>query len=176
MAEKKFYLESQSDLQRIGLRAQVGYFLLADSCIDKANVVNDSSDRKRVIVAVSVKFEPSDATKETEKINEIKKDLLEYLNSLSQVDKECYDRIPNDITATELCELNNPHALCLLDMQRLASSLMLEQTGKGVGVMLNLPGGIKESIKGGFEEGFKGLHTDFKDLSEEIAKLSTKIK
>ncbi|GEM_PF-2407993 len=138
MVEKKFYLESKGDSQRIGLRAQIVSFLIQQD-LKRGNVLNDLSNKKNVIVAVSFESKPpGNAEVETSEIEKIKEELVKYLNSLASSDPECYGQIPQDIVATELKDLSNPHAVGLLDLQTLSSALMLEQTSKGVGAMLSL--------------------------------------
>ncbi|OIO26908.1 hypothetical protein AUJ15_00425 [Candidatus Micrarchaeota archaeon CG1_02_55_41] len=143
MVDKKFYLISQkSNLQRIGLRAQIVSFLIANS-IDKGNALNDLTNKQKVIVAINFESKPPNSEIDIATIAGLKTELLEYLNGLSQADSECYASIPNDITAGELVDLNNPHPVAVLDLQKLSASLMLEQTSKGVGAMLNLSKTIK---------------------------------
>lgn len=137
MVEKKFYLESAEELQRIGLRVHAVSFLIENG-IEKGNVLNDSTNNKRVIVAVRFDANPANAATETKEIEKIKEEMVKHLNNLASTDPECYGHIPNNIHASELHDLNNPHAVTTVDLQRLSSALMLEQTGKGVGAMLHL--------------------------------------
>ncbi len=130
MSEKKFFLESKSELQRIGLRAQVVSFLIAQGILE-GNVVNDRRDRRRVIVAVHT-------GESDEAIEALKEELVGYLNNLKQDDPECYGHFPTDIRASKTTGLDNPHSIRLLPLAQLANSLMLEQTSKGVGAMLTL--------------------------------------
>ncbi len=125
MAEKKFYLESDSPLQEIGMRAQVISFLIAQG-IENGNAINDSENQKRVIVAVR-------ADEETQ-IRDVKDRLVQYLNNLHTNDF-CYKNFPKDIRATELFDLDNPHLVRIISLNTLANCLMLEQTSKGVGAM-----------------------------------------
>ena len=134
MTEKKFYLESATvPLQEIGMRSQVISFLIAQG-IKEGNAVNDSTNQKIVIVAVRAESEG--------KIKEIRDDMVKHLNGLHNNDF-CYKDFPHDITASELHELNNPHALMVIPLTDLASSLMLEQTSKGVGAMRYLAETLK---------------------------------
>lgn len=129
MVAKKFFLKSSKDLQRVGLRAQIVSHLIEQG-VEKGNAVNDASDRKRVIVVVCAESEKA--------IEDIKNELVRHLNSLSDIDPDCYGQIPDDITASELRDLNNPNAIAAVDLQKMSASLMLEQTSKGVGAMLSL--------------------------------------
>lgn len=133
MTEKKLILSSTSDLQRIGLRAQVAAFLIAEG-VEAANVVNDVRDICKVIVALRA---------EDPRINEIRAQLVMHLNRLKETDAECYSRFPSDISAGEPESLDNPHPILLLSPTGLSSSLMLEQTSKGVGAMLSLTDVLK---------------------------------
>lgn len=144
MAEKKFYLESSQELQRIGLRAQVVSYLIAQG-IERGNVQNDLQNKKKVIVAISAK--------EEREIEETRDGLVAYLNKLHDEDFQCYGQFPTDVRATALFALDNPHPIVVLDLNKLANSLMLEQTSKGVGAMLSLP----EALKAAFSEVVKPL-------------------
>ncbi len=124
MVEKKFYIESKKPLQEIGMRAQVVSFLMAHAIKD-GNVVNDA-DPHKVIIAIRTDTE--------QRIIEIKAELVDYLNRLNKNDF-CYRHFPSDIWASELMELNNPGYMAILPLNELSSSLMLEQTSKGVGAM-----------------------------------------
>ena len=137
MVDKKFSLESNTELQRIGLRAQIVSFLIQEG-IAKGNVLNDPENKKRVIVAISISFNPPNEVTESNEIEKIKTDLVGYLNNLPSVDNESYNQFPSDIIATNLSNLNNPHVINLVDLPTLSSALMLEQTSKGVGAMLSL--------------------------------------
>jgi hypothetical protein len=136
MPEKKFYLESSSPLQEIGMRAQVISFLIAQG-IKKGNAINDSANKNRVIVAIEAEDE--------NRIREIKEALVNHLNPLHTNDF-CYPDFPSDISASELYELNNPRNVIILPLSDLANSLMLEQTGKGVGAIKYLASTL-ESLK-----------------------------
>lgn len=151
MVEKKFFLKSMAELQKIGLRAQIVSFLIQEG-IKRGNVVNDLEDKKKVIVAINVSYEPPNQESEINEIERIKIGLAEYLNNLSRSDYECYSQMPTDISASDLMELNNPCNINLINLQTLSSSLMLEQTSKGVGVML-------------------GLKTEFKSLATKLEPL-----
>lgn len=133
MAEKKFYLESASSLQEIGLRPQIISFLISNG-IGEGNAINDMDNQKKVIVAVRLADE--------RKIKEVKEQLVKHLNNLHKNDF-CYSNFPQDIQATELMELSNPHTVMILPLNDLANSLMLEQTSKGVGAMLHLSNTLK---------------------------------
>lgn len=134
MTEKKFYLESPTKpLQEIGMRAQVISFLMANGIKD-GNALNDSTNPKRVIVAVRADDE--------KKIKEVKDELVRHLNKLHANDF-CYSEFPRDIQAGELMELNNPQPVVILSLNELANSLMLEQTSKGVGAMKYLGSSVK---------------------------------
>jgi hypothetical protein len=126
VVEKKFYLESGSELQEIGLRAQIISFLMANGITD-GNAINDATNQKKVIVAIRASDEAQ--------IKEIKKNLVKHLNNLHTSSEFCYKNFPNDISASDLLELNNPHSVIILPLNTLANSLMLEQTSKGVGAM-----------------------------------------
>ena len=141
-SQKKFYLISKHELQRIGLRAQIVSFLMQNG-LKNGNVVNDPADLKKVIVAMRYESEPSDAEIEIKVITEIRDQLVNYLNKLQTIDNECYRHFPDDIRASELHELNNPHTVAIMDFNTLSSALMLEQTSKGVGAML----GTKTAIE-----------------------------
>jgi hypothetical protein len=133
MPEKKFYLESSLPLQEIGLRTQVVSFLIAQG-IKEGNAVNDPGNTKKVIIAIRDDNE--------NKIRQVRDDLVKHLNKLSKNDF-CYGNFPNDLRASELMDLNNPHPVAILRLSDLASSLMLEQTSKGVGAMLFLADSIR---------------------------------
>ncbi|MBI5046709.1 hypothetical protein HZC07_03175 [Candidatus Micrarchaeota archaeon] len=133
MSEKKFILESDSPLQEIGMRAHVISFLMAHG-IKEGNAINDPENQKKVIVALRAE--------DDKRINEIKEGLVQHLNKLHKNDF-CYSTFPQDIKAGELKELNNPHIVVLLPLNDLASSLMLEQTSKGVGAMRYLADTLK---------------------------------
>ncbi|MBI3587864.1 hypothetical protein HY995_01550 [Candidatus Micrarchaeota archaeon] len=137
MAEKKFYLESDSELQRIGLRAQVVSFLIAQG-IERGNALNDPENKKRVVVAIG-----ADADS---RIEEVRDELVKFLNKLHDDDPACYGQFPADIRASQLHELSNPHSIRLLDLNHLANSLMLEQTSKGVGAMLSIPASMEKAM------------------------------
>lgn len=122
--EKKFYLESGSKIQEIGLRMQIASFLIA-SGITEGNAINDE-DPKKVIVAIRAADE--------KQIEEIKENLVKHLNKLHGNDF-CYENFPSDISASDLFELNNPHTVNVIYLNNLADSLMLEQTSKGAGAM-----------------------------------------
>jgi len=126
VAEKKFYLESNSEMQEIGLRAQVISFLIAYGITD-GNAINDTTNRKKVIVAVRAADE--------KQIKEVKENLVQHLNNLYKSSEFCYKGFPHDIRASDLLELNNPHTVNIIPLNNLANSLMLEQTSKGVGAM-----------------------------------------
>jgi len=138
MAEKKFVLRSSSDLQNIGLRAQIVSFLVANG-VKEGNALNDPEDKRQVIVPVradDVKF-----------IAELKEVLVKHINSLQEGDPVCYNHSPNDITASELMELDNPHAVRMMPLSNVSDSLMLEQTSKGVGALFFLGDAITELSK-----------------------------
>jgi len=156
MTEKKFYLQSSSPLQEIGMRAQVISFLIAEG-IKEGNALNDPEDKKKVIVAV-----PAD---NEERINQVRSDLISHLNQLYKNDF-CYQNFPRDITASELHELTNPHPVMVLPLNDLANSLMLEQTGKGVGAMKYPAGAITE---------LKFTLEPLKELPEILKKLTAKL-
>jgi len=145
MAEKKFFLQSSAELQRIGLRAQIVSFLIAHG-IREGNALNDLENKKKVIIAIRAEEEKA--------IEQVKTELVRYLNKLKYEDEECYGQFPTDITASELTDLNNPHSIKILSLTDLANSLMLEQTSKGVGAMLSLTNVLKplaslpEAIRG----------------------------
>jgi hypothetical protein len=142
--EKKFYLKADAPIQEIGMRAQIVSFLIANG-VKEGNVVNDPDDKRKVIVAVRADDE--------KKIEQVKNDLVSHLRKLNKNDL-CYSEFPSELTASELQELNNPHSLPVISLGDLASSLMLEQTSKGVGAMKflaktleplkELPSAIKE--------------------------------
>lgn len=132
MAEKKFYLESTRPLQEIGMRVQIVSFLISQG-IDRGNVLNDKENANKVIVAIS--------TDEEKEIIETRDSLVEHLNNLHK-NKLCYPDFPKDIHASELKELNNPTHVTILNFDKLSNSLMLEQTGKGVGAMKSLGTGL----------------------------------
>lgn len=173
MAQKKFYLESQSGkLQQIGLRAQVVSFIMEHG-INSGNVINDSGNKQKVIVAIEYKSEPIDETKEIEVINSVRNELVTYLNHLKDSDPECYNHFPTDIKATELTALNNPTPISISDLNRLSSILMLEQTSKGVGAMISLPDKLAAAISKTLKEEFKELKeipSALRDLAEKISK------
>ncbi|MFH1094891.1 MAG: hypothetical protein V1728_01620 [Candidatus Micrarchaeota archaeon] len=128
--EKKFYLQSaDKPLQEIGLRAQVVSFLMAQG-VKEGNVLNDEEDEKKVIVAIRTD------DKDDTKINDLRDMLVKHLNGLNKNDL-CYSNFPNNLIASELHDLNNPHVVGVLNMSDLATSLMLEQTSKGAGAMIN---------------------------------------
>lgn len=129
MVEKKFVLSSASELQRIGLRAQIVSFLISEG-VKEGNALNDLQDKNKVIVAVRQDYE--------KQIEQVKKDLVAYLNRLNESDPVSYGHFPKDIQASGLMELNNPHPIKVLTLTDLADSLMLEQTSKGVGAMLSV--------------------------------------
>ena len=156
MAEKKFYLESRHELQRIGMRAQVVSFLISQG-IKRGNVVNDLEHKNRVIVAL--------ATEKDGQIEEIREQLVKYLNGLKGADEDCYRHFPADVRASELTGLDNPHAVILLELNDLASSLMLEQTSKGVGAMLGLP----EKLEKAFSNAMAPLTAAITDLTRTLA-------
>ncbi|OIO21690.1 hypothetical protein AUJ17_01955 [Candidatus Micrarchaeota archaeon CG1_02_47_40] len=134
MVEKKFYLESSSSpLQEVGMRAQVVSFLIGRG-IKEGNALNDSDNINRVIVAISANNE--------QKIKEIRDELVKHLNKLHK-NKFCYSDFPKDIIASDLLGLDNPHPVLVLPLTELSSSLMLEQTSKGVGAMRYLADSIK---------------------------------
>ncbi len=141
MVEKKFHLESEKEIQRIGFRAQIVSFLMQEG-IKSGNVFNEGNKR-RVLVAIRYDANPSNADIEVKEINRIKNELVGYLNSLSETDNECYGQFPKDINATDLFDLSNPHVVNIVDLQTLSSALMLEQTSKGVGAMLSLKAALK---------------------------------
>lgn len=158
MVEKKFFLQSQNDIQKIGLRAQVVSFLIQEG-IKQGNVLNDTEDKKRVIVAISISNQPTNQEVEIDEIEKIKSGLVKHLNHLPQSDSECYGQMPSDISATGLMDLNNPYIVSIVDLQSLSSALMLEQTSKGVGVML----GLKTEML--------GLKTEFNSLATKLEPL-----
>ncbi|MFH1199771.1 MAG: hypothetical protein V1708_01760 [Candidatus Micrarchaeota archaeon] len=162
--EKKFFLESNSDLQRIGVRAQIVSFLIEHGILE-GNALNDESSSKKVVVAIKYESKPPAAKTELDEINRLKHELAAHLNALSSHDAECYGQFPTDITASELYDLSNPHAVPLLDLQRLSSSLMLEQTSKGVGAMLSLSNSLRQ---------FAMDLTPLKELPAILKKLSQK--
>lgn len=133
MAEKKFVLESSSDLQRIGLRAQIISFLVANG-VREGNALNDPENKRAVIVALRAE--------DTGIIEQIRIGLVKHLNSLHESDSVCYEKFPTDITASELMGLDNPHIIRLLPLSNVSDSLMLEQTSKGVGALLALSSSI----------------------------------
>lgn len=146
MAEKKFFLESVNDLQRIGLRAQVVSFLIENG-IERGNVVNDQTNKKKVVVAIRFDSNPADNETEIREIEKLKEELLLHLNNLSKSDPGCYGQIPSDIRASRLYDMSNPHIVTTVDLQKLSSSLMLEQTSKGVGAIYSLTEAIKPLSK-----------------------------
>ncbi len=115
-------------------RAQAVSFLISQG-VERGNVLNDPEDKKKVIVAINAE---SDG-----RIDEIKVELVKFLNKLNEEDPECYSHFPRDISASKLYELANPHAVRILSLSQLSSSLMLEQTSKGVGAMLSLSAVLK---------------------------------
>ncbi len=137
MVEKNFYLQSQTELQRIGLRAQIVSYLILEG-VKKGNVLNDSENKKKVIVAINITYDPQNQKTELEKIESIRTNLVSYLNGLSTADEECYTHFPSDISATDLADLNNPHTVDIINLSDISSAFMLEQTSKGVGAMLGL--------------------------------------
>lgn len=145
MVEKKFFLESESDLQRIGFRAQIVSFLIENG-IERGNCSNDISNKNKVIVAIRFDSTPANSEIEIKEIDRIKEKLIIYLNGLSKSDPECYSRIPDNITASKLMDLSNPQPIAIMDLQKLSASLMLEQTSKGVGAMLNLSERIENAM------------------------------
>ena len=164
MVVKKFYLSSESELQRIGLRAQIISFLMQNA-VKEGNAVNDLTDRKKVIVAIKFDLNPPDQAREIARINEICGELVSNLNSLHPSDEVCYHSFPTDIQASELHNLDNPHSIAILSMQELSASLMLEQTSKGVGAMLSLGTAISPLAK---------LSSSIDSLAEKIERLSNK--
>ncbi|MBI3588709.1 hypothetical protein HY095_05925 [Candidatus Micrarchaeota archaeon] len=66
--------------------------------------------------------------------------------------------------------MDNPHGIRLLDLNDLANSLMLEQTSKGVGAMLALPGSMENALSKALQP-FYSLTT----LPDAINRLSQKI-
>ena len=151
MVIKKFYLESTKPLQEVGMRAQVISYLIAQG-VKEGNAINDSDNKKKVIVAVQADTEG--------RIKDIRDELVRYLNKLHENDF-CYSKFPNDIQASELMELSNPHYVTILPLNELANSLMLEQTSKGVGAMLYLADNLKP---------LKDLPSAIKKLTAQLAK------
>jgi len=163
MVEKKFFLESDSPLQEIGMRAQVISFLMAQG-VKEGNAINDT-DKKKVIVAIRAEDE--------NKIKEIKNHLVQHLNKLYE-NNFCYQEFPSDIKASELMDLNNPHPVTTMPLTELSNSLMLEQTSKGVGAMKYLAknmGAMATNTKE-LSESIKPLHA----LPEILRKLTDKMK
>ncbi len=159
VVEKKFFLESQYELHRIGLRAQIVSHLILEG-VKKGNVLNDLENKKRVIVAIQITHEPQNPETEVEKIESIKISLVNYLNSLKATDDECYNQYPADISATDLTELNNPYPVDILNLTDISAALMLEQTSKGVGAMLSM------------KTGFTILATEFRNLAAKLEPLA----
>ncbi len=158
MPEKKFYLESTRPLQGIGMRVQVVSFLISKNVM-YGNVINDAENTAKVIVAVRDNDE--------NKIRQVKEELVKYLNNLHK-DDFCYEHFPQDITASELMELNNPHSIEILPLgSNLADSLMLEQTSKGVGAMIFLAKSIRPLHE---------LPDAIKQLTEQLARNNKDVK
>ena len=133
---KKFYLQppAKKQIQDVGLRALI-ISNMTEAGFKSGNAKN--IDDGRVVVAIG-----SDSL---EKIESFRKELCKKLESESE--KE-YSLVPSGITCSELKELDNPAPIILRPLNELSSSLMLEQTSRGVGAMTKGFKGVKEGIGG----------------------------
>ncbi len=162
MAEKKFYLSSATKpLQEIGMRAQVVSFLMGVG-VKRGNALNDSENKNRVIVAIQLENESD--------IQVVRDELVRHLNKLHE-DKLCFGSFPSDIAASELVDLNNPHAVSVMDFNFVANSLMLEQTSKGAGAMIYMA-----KAHGGMATDMKGMSGDMKTMSMETKTMAGDMK
>ena len=162
MVELKFTLEShEGELQRISLRVQIVSFLMQQG-VEEGNAVNDENTHK---VHVAIRLDDKG------KIEKIKNELVKYLNKLHDSDPISYGQFPTDITASELKPLNNPTPMTVIQLQKFAPSLMLEQTSKGTGAMLYMAEGKKDMARGmqGMAKAMKDMSSEFKMSMQEMS-------